>query len=174
MILFLSECFGKQVVPSIYPDCKLKRMNLKLIIVLPLLLACSPNTKQTMEQKTSQSTDVAANGSPGSTSTNWEAFQELLRTELVKSKSPNFLIGSLLEELYIRNLVTASYRELTFSIPLDLHGYDCSAPDCYSTDLSFRFPHDHQLSFPDEFSFNIHEHGCVDSTFRASGTMKLV
>jgi len=104
----------------------------------------------------------------------WEAYQDSLRTELVKSKSPNFLIGSLLEELYIRNLVSVSYRELTFNIPLDLHGFDCGAPDCYSTDLSFSFPHDHQLSFPDELSYNIYEHGCVDSELRTSRTLKLV
>ena len=79
-----------------------------------------------------------------------------------------------MEELYIRNLVSVSSNELTFNLPFDLHGFDCGAPDCYSTDLSFSFPHNNELEFPNELSFTIHEHGCKEPEFRKEGTYKLV
>ncbi|MCP4457111.1 MAG: hypothetical protein GY816_03640, partial [Cytophagales bacterium] len=60
----------------------------------------------------------------------WDTEQDLIRNELVKSKPQNFLIGSLLEELYIRNVISFSENELDFTLTFDLHGFDCGAPDC--------------------------------------------
>ncbi|MCP4494755.1 MAG: hypothetical protein GY820_46745 [Gammaproteobacteria bacterium] len=79
-----------------------------------------------------------------------------------------------MEELYIRNVISFSENELDFTLTFDLHGFDCGAPDCYSTDLNFRIPHNNQLIFPNELKYSIHEHGCVESEFRTSGTMTLV
>ena len=161
-------------------------MNFKPLILLLLLIGCSSTPEQTFstkarvenpEQIIGQTNEIGANIQPiikELERIDWEAYQDSLRTELVKLKSNNFLIGSLLEELYIRNLVSDSHRELTFNIPLDLHGFDCGAPDCFSSDLTFSFPHDHQLVFPENVSFTMHEHGCVESELQTSGTMKLV
>ncbi|UZR96322.1 hypothetical protein [Chondrinema litorale] len=92
-------------------------MNIKPLILTLIIFACSSNNKQNTlvkeepELKTEQSSELGINNDLKSTNTepnDWEAHQDSLRIELVKSKSNNFLIGSFLEELYIRNLVSVS------------------------------------------------------------------
>ncbi len=149
------------------------------IYLLFFLLACGTNPEQRLELPPSEpevkrTTELIPEYVPTAEQVAWEGYQDSLRTELLKSKPENFLKGSLLEELYIRNLVSISIDELTFELPFDLHAFDCGAPDCYSTDIKFKFPHKNELYFPNKLSFSIYEYGCVDTELQASGTMKLV
>jgi hypothetical protein len=59
-------------------------------------------------------------------------------------------------------------------IPFDLHGPDCGAPDCYSTELSFSFRIIDTLIFPAKLPFREHEHGCIEKESRISGAFELV
>lgn len=54
-----------------------------------------------------------------------------------------------------------------------MHGADCIAEDCYSTDVSFSFKLGDTLFFPEKVQFREHEHGCVDKETRISSFFQL-
>ncbi|MBL6446388.1 hypothetical protein JMN32_08720 [Fulvivirga sp. 29W222] len=137
-------------------------------------MACSINSESTQNEPVVQQDLKAMVSDSTSESLDWEAYQDSLRSVLLKLKPDNFLKGSMLEEFYIRNLISVSGGELVFDLRFDLHAFDCGAPDCYSTDIKFGIPHNNQLQFPNELTFSIHEHGCVDTERRATGVMRLV
>ncbi|MEX1000935.1 MAG: hypothetical protein WDZ35_02360 [Crocinitomicaceae bacterium] len=103
----------------------------------------------------------------------WQQYQDSLRNEILKSKESEILKRSFLQEMYIRNVVTISNDSLRFLIPFNLHGPDCGAPDCYSTDISFSFKFGDTVIFPKNLSFQEHEHGCIDKEMHLSGNFKL-
>ena len=100
----------------------------------------------------------------------WQMHQDSLRTVLLHSKENKLLKESILQEIYIRDVVKIKQNMLHFFIPLDMHGFSCMAPDCYSTDLSFEFPLKDKLVFPEEIVIAEHEHGCVDKETKIKGT----
>ncbi len=104
----------------------------------------------------------------------WEKHQDSLRNEVLKGKKNNILKESFLQEMYIRNVVTISKDSLFVNIPFNVHGPDCGAPDCYSTDISFTFKLADTFKFPKNLQFQEHEHGCVDKELKLSGTFQLV
>jgi hypothetical protein len=81
---------------------------------------------------------------------------------------------SFLQEMYVRNVATVLRDSLFMSIPFNVHGPDCGAPDCYSTDVRFGFPFADTLLFPKIVRFHEHEHGCVDREKKLSGYFQLV
>lgn len=105
---------------------------------------------------------------------NWEKYQDSLRSEILNGKENKILKESFLQEMYIRNVATISNDNLTLNIPFNLHGPDCGAPDCYSTDISFSFKLGDELIFPKNIEFNEHEHGCVDKEQKFSGKFHLL
>ena len=104
----------------------------------------------------------------------WENYQDSLRTEILKSKSNKVLKESFFQEMYIRNVVRILNDSLFVTIPFNLHGPDCGAPDCYSTDVSFSIKLDDTLIFPETLQFQEHEYGCVDNESKLSGVFQLV
>jgi hypothetical protein len=108
------------------------------------------------------------------TTIEWEAHEDSLRNEILKSKDNKVVKESFLQELYIRNVVVVSKDSLLFNIPFNLHGPDCGAPDCYSTDISFSFKFGDTLIFPKTLWFDEHEHGCVDKEKYLTGNFQLV
>jgi hypothetical protein len=70
--------------------------------------------------------------------------------------------NSFLQEYYEKGVAKEVNGTLKFDIPFDLHGYDCGAPDCYQTDLTFEFKLQNPLKFPTKLPFQIHEQGCTD------------
>lgn len=103
----------------------------------------------------------------------FEKSQDSLRKVLLASKPNENLKASLLQELYIRGLVNPKGDNISFKLPFDLHGIDCGAPDCYSTDISFEIPLTKPVEFPDEIEFKIHEYGCVDTETIINSTFRL-
>jgi hypothetical protein len=103
----------------------------------------------------------------------WEKHEDSLRHEILKRKENNILKESFLQEMYIRNVVSVLKDSLFVSIPFNLHGPDCGAPDCYQTDVSFSFKLGDTLRFPKELQFQEHEHGCVDKEIKISGVFQL-
>ena len=92
----------------------------------------------------------------------------------MKNKENEVLKKGFLQEIYIRNAVSISNDSLLFNIPFNLHGSDCGAPDCYSTDVSFTFKFSDTLIFPETLPFKEHEHGCIDKETHLTGNFKLV
>lgn len=103
----------------------------------------------------------------------WENQQDSIRREILKRKTNNALKESFLQEFYIRNVARVSKDSLLVTIPFNLHGADCIAPDCYSTDVSFTFPFGDTLIFPERLPFREHEHGCVEKETKLSGMFHL-
>lgn len=71
-------------------------------------------------------------------------------------------------------MATISNDSVTVDIPFNVHGPDCGAPDCYSTDIRFSFKLGDKLIFPKNLPFTEHEHGCVDKEQKLSGTFQLI
>lgn len=106
--------------------------------------------------------------------TEWKKHEDSLREEILKRKENRILKESFLQEMYIRNVVTVSGDSLFFKIPFDLHGLDCGAPDCYSTDVSFHFRLGNTVTFPKILSVDEYEHGCVPKEKHLSMDFQLV
>lgn len=104
---------------------------------------------------------------------NWDALQDSLRGILLKSKPNQALKPSILEELYLRGLVQQESESFKFTLPFDLHGFDCGAPDCYSTDMTFEIAANNPVLFPEEIRFKMHEHGCVNPETSMAGTFEI-
>ncbi len=97
----------------------------------------------------------------------WDKEQAELRAKILDSKKNEAVKNSILQEFYIRNVVSVQGNTLFFNISFDVHGPDCGAPDCYSTDISFNFEFMDSIVFPQTLKIKEHTHGCVDeeSTF---------
>jgi len=104
----------------------------------------------------------------------FEETQDSLRKRLIKSKPNENLKLSILQELYIRGLVNQVNDKIIFNLPFDLHGLDCGAPDCYSTDISFEISSNDSVQFPKTINFNLFEHGCIDQEISTKGVFNLV
>lgn len=148
-------------------------------LVIFILCACGQHNEQ---DKTSPNDISIVNSEDSVESVNetkhvildWEKYQDSLRNEILKRKENKVLKESFLQELYIRNVVRVSDGRLFFKIPFDLHGPDCGAPDCYSTDISFSFKFDDTLVFPKNVQFHEREHGCVDKEINFDANFRLI
>lgn len=67
----------------------------------------------------------------------FEKEQDSLRIVLLNKKENKKLSNSVFQELYIRDIVNIQSDKLLFDVNLDLHFWDCGAPDSYSHILSF-------------------------------------
>jgi hypothetical protein len=103
----------------------------------------------------------------------FEETQDSLFKVLLKSKPNENLKSSILRELYIRGLVNQVDDKISFELPFNLHGLDCGAPDCYSTDISFKITSSESVEFPENINFELFEHGCVDQEKLIKGEFKL-
>ncbi len=105
----------------------------------------------------------------------FEKIQDSLRTLLLNSKSNENLKSSLLQELYIRGLVNQIDDKIEFKLPFNLHGFDCGAPDCYSTDITFKIPATEPIEFPKTVDFELKEHGCgIEQEILENGVFELI
>ena len=104
----------------------------------------------------------------------WEKREDSLRNVILSKKRNVILKESFLQEMYIRDIVKVSNDSLYITIPFNLHGPDCGAPDCYTTDVSFSLRLGDTLIFPQKLQFQEHLHGCVSNEERLSGDFQLV
>jgi hypothetical protein len=110
----------------------------------------------------------------GSTRPESEKHEDSLRNILLREKENTVLKESFLQEMYIRNVVTVSNDSLFVTLPFNVHGPDCGAPDCYSTDVSFGFRFGDTLLFPENIRFHEHERGCTDRERKLTGNFQLL
>ncbi|MFV0541344.1 MAG: hypothetical protein ACK5MZ_08935 [Aestuariibaculum sp.] len=153
-----------------------------IFVFLTILILCScgqQNTQTKAVNISAGSNNISNNLATGEKIENkhvydWQQYQDSLRKELLKSKENEFLKNSFLQEMYIRNVVTISNDSLLFNIPFNVHGPDCGAPDCYSTDISFSFKFGDTLVFPKNLPFQEQEYGCTGKEIYLSGNFKLI
>lgn len=137
------------------------RGSIKLTIVLFSLLITSCSFK---EKKTKINTSLT-----------FEKTQDSLRKVLLNTKPNKNIKSSILQELYIRNLVNKVNDKIKFNLSFNLHGLDCGAPDCYSTDITFEFTAKEPVEFPKTINFKLREHGCdIDNEILENGIFELV
>ena len=89
--------------------------------------------------------------------------QDSLRNELLKIKNDKLLLNSVFEEHYIRGLVKKEKNYLKFVLPFNLHSLDCGAPDCYTTELTFKIVNNSPLKLPLKINIKGVEYGCVET-----------
>ena len=143
---------------------------------------CGQKSKQIATAKDSVSTNSIDTSSTQKiedktkepTTLEWEKHEDFLRNEILNHKDNKTLKESFLQEMYIRNVVRVLKDSVLVNIPFNLHGPDCGAPDCYSTDISFGFRFSDTLAFPKDIQFQEYEHGCVDKEKRLTGRFKLI
>ena len=100
--------------------------------------------------------------------------QDSLRIMLFNSKTNDNLKSSILQELYLRGLVNQIDDKIKFQLPFDLHSFDCGAPDCYSTNITFEIQATDPIVFPKKINYKIVEQGCVDQEESYNGVFELM
>ena len=152
---------------------------MKVCIVFFTLLVISCSSKQKKEDTIIQDelptieTTYEKKEPIIATKKSYEKIQDSLRILLLNSKLNANLKSSILQELYVRGLVTEKNDMLLFKLSFNLHGLDCGAPDCYSTDVSFGIPSTEPVEFPDKIDFKLIEHGCVKKEETKNSVFKL-
>ena len=139
-----------------------------LNIIAFIIFSCS--SKEKRNKDTEQRQNLIETANPQLV---FEKTQDSLRNLLLKSKPNNNLKSSILQELYIRGLVSQEGEKISFKLPFNLHGLDCGAPDCYSTDISFEIPATVPMEFPDKINFKLHDHGCIKKEKLINSTFEL-
>lgn len=153
-------------------------MKLVFFFITLLLISCSTkNNKEKIVDPSKIESNITIINSEKKVSkkATFKEKQDSLRTLLLKSKPNNNLKSSLLQELYIRNLVNQIDNKIVFKLPFNLHGLDCGAPDCYSTDVTFEIIAKKPIEFPEKIDFKLLEHGCgIENEKSQNGTFELV
>lgn len=147
-------------------------MKYSAILFLILCLSCSSDSNQKPITQTEQAAmnegfvDLPADSLyekvTASSEQTFDEWEDSLRNALMASKPNENLKSSVLQEVYIRGLANQVKDQFVFELPFDLHGFDCGAPDCYSTDLRFSIPATSPVTFPKTIEVSLFEHGCVE------------
>lgn len=154
-------------------------MKIAIFCLCLMIASCSTKEKQELvvehakgsaEKKSAENENVADKAA-----LTFEETQDSLRTVLLKSKPNENLKASVLQELYIRGLVSQIGDKIKFRLPFNLHAFDCFASDCYSTDITFEITAKEPIEFPKTVDFKFSEHGCgIEEEISEEGTFELV
>ena len=105
---------------------------------------------------------------------NQASISEVPIREKSDSSAAAFFQTTPLEKLYQRGLVTLDSSKIIFDLPFDLHGWDCGAPDCYTTAIHFEWYTWANFMWSEAVHFTLHEYGCVDEEVYISSTFQLI
>ncbi|MFA7326465.1 MAG: hypothetical protein WC121_07375 [Candidatus Kapaibacterium sp.] len=96
-------------------------------------------------------------------------------TKQIDEVDKGILINSVLRVPFLSGMVKSSDNKFECNFSFDLHGFDCSAPDCYTTNLKFIIPILNPLNFPNEIDIEYSELGCgIDSIVSKVLNFKLI
>lgn len=157
----------------------IKKQNILYIILVSSILFVSCSTK-VEKGKINHQTEVVSEKTITEKGMNreltFEERQDSLRNLILNSKpNKNLKSNRVLQELYIRGLVNQIDDTIKFYLPFNLHGFDCGAPDCYSTDISFEIAAKFPIEFPEKIHFNLSIHGCgIDGEILDNGIFELI
>ena len=145
---------------------------MKLFFLFFCLLTISCTTIQ-KTKKNSQPRKAISKKSNKKSS--FEEAQDSLKTILLNSKPNKNLKSSILQELYIKGLVNEIDDKIVFDLKFNLHGFDCGAPDCFSTDITFEIENNTPIQFPKSIDFQLIEYGCdIENEIKVNGIFELV
>ena len=153
-------------------------MKLTFFFFILLIISCSTNEKKDKindQPEIATEKVTAKNKQVTNSELTFEETQDYLRKQLLNSKPNENLKSSILQELYIRGLVNQVEDKIKFELFFNLHGFDCGAPDCYSTDITFSIPIKKPIEFPRKINFSQKEHGCgIENDILEYGTFELI
>lgn len=133
-----------------------------------ILISCSSSDKMEQKEKEVEDRNLST------LNLQFETKQDSLRNLLLNLKPNQYLKSSILKELYIKGLIDQVGDKIKFHLPFDLHSFDCGAPDCYSTDITFEIQAKEVVKFPLKLSFHIFEHGCLDNEISINAEFQLM
>lgn len=153
--------------------CRMKQLFTGMI---GIVIGCLPGIEQERAALLPDTMLTQSHEIEDTTGLAWKDYQDAVRKELLLHKENGVVKESLLQEMYIRNVVTVVGDSVLVSIPFNLHGPDCGAPDCYVTDVSFGWllGVGDTLVFPEKLSFLEYEYGCIVQERVLKGTFELV
>lgn len=157
-----------------------KNRTIKLAFFFFSLLILSCSSKEKKEELTEQKEivfekSITKKKKVFNAELTFEETQDSLRIVLLNSKPNENLKSSILQELYIRGLVNQKNNKIKFELPFNLHGFDCGAPDCYSTDITFEITAKEPIELPKTVNFKLLEHGCgIEREKSENGTFELI
>ncbi|WP_291721806.1 hypothetical protein [Bernardetia sp.] len=131
-----------------------------LLLSVFLLFSCtaSPQKNESFATDTTNNTEQTSSVTELVT---WEEKQFFLRDSILKAKPNEILKSDFFQEFYIRDIVEQEGNSITFNLPFNLHAFDCGAPDCYTTTLSFAIPIEKVSDFPKTITCQFYEEGCI-------------
>ncbi|MDP8051245.1 hypothetical protein [Pasteurella atlantica] len=144
-------------------------------VITPLSSQYVDISKSLLPEKIFKGSD-SQNKKQNSAKLTFEEEQEAIRQLLLNSKpNENIKSNPILQDLYIKGLVKQIDNKIHFNIPFNLHGLDCGAPDCYSSDLTFEIIATTPIQFPKKIDFTLLEHGCgIENAILKKGVFELV
>ena len=132
--------------------------NISLIFIVPCLMACNQGQKTVTTTEALTDTirpiviDTAAAACPKDT--------------IIAPPLSSILKNTCLEEFYLQELAKTTNDSIVITLPFDLHGYDCGAPDAYTTEVRFSLPKETPIVFPDLLPFYEKQTGFEEYHFK--------
>ena len=154
----------------------MNKIRLLTLLLSIFFISCSTtNTRDENKELNAKSTDGIKSNELGAQIDIWKAEQDSLRKVLLSKKTNKALKSTILEELYILDLVKVKNEKLNFILPFSIHGRDCGAPDCYKNTLVFSFNLSDTLNLPSIIQYTDQLSGtCIDKEETITGEFNLI
>lgn len=154
-------------------------MRLTFFFFSLLIISCSTKEKKEKfneETKNVSEKIIVENKKVINPKLTFKETQDSLRILILNSKpNKNLKSNIVLQELYIRGLVNQIGDKIKFKLPFNLHGFDCGAPDCFSTDITFEIAVKDSIEFPKTINFKLLEYGCgIEREISENGIFELI
>ena len=92
----------------------------------------------------------------------YECYQRAVRKLVLQQMKYSILKNTCLEEFYLQGFTKTTKDSIKVHLPFNLHTFDCGAPDCYTTEVSFRLTNEKPIVFPDSLPFHEEQWGCME------------
>ena len=92
----------------------------------------------------------------------YESYQRAVRKLVLQQMKYSILKNTCLEEFYLQGFAKTTKDSIKVHLPFNLHTFDCGAPDCYTTEVSFRLTNEKPIVFPDSLPFYEEQWGCME------------
>ena len=93
----------------------------------------------------------------------YESYQRAVRKLVLHQMKYSILKNTCLEEFYLQGFAKTTKDSIKVHLPFNLHTFDCGAPDCYTTEVSFRLTNEKNIIFPDSLPFHEEQSGCMEN-----------
>lgn len=96
----------------------------------------------------------------------YDGYMNAVRSLVLSKMKKSILKNTCLEEFYLQELAKTTNDSIVITLPFDLHGYDCGAPDAYTTEVRFSLPKETPIVFPDLLPFYEKQTGFEEYHFK--------